>query len=87
MSLHHQPRAIINRKAEEIQGKAEKLLAELKQLSTEALDAKKSLDADQEVIDTVNKIKEELGISSDVLKAAVDIQENDCHWCKGASGV
>jgi len=77
----------MNKKANEIQGKAEKLYADLKQLSTEALEAKNSLDANQDVIDTVNQIKEELGISSEVLRSATGDQQNDCHWCKGASGV
>ena len=78
---------MMNKKGKEIQGKAEKLYADLKQLRTEALEAKNSLDADQDVIDTVNQIKEELGISSEVLRTATGDQQNDCHWCKGASGV
>ncbi|NTU45459.1 MAG: hypothetical protein HGA99_08035 [Chlorobiaceae bacterium] len=81
----------MNKRAEELQAKAEKVVADLKEIHAESIELESSLSADQDVLDIVSGIKEELGLQSgSAAKVSTwPIQgpgSASCGWCTAGSG-
>ncbi|WP_076791854.1 hypothetical protein [Chlorobium sp. KB01] len=81
----------MNKRAEELQAKAEKVFAELKEIHAESLELESALSADQDVLDRVRGIKAELGLQSGATTKVPTwpIQgpgSASCGWCTAGSG-
>ncbi|NHQ59572.1 hypothetical protein G9409_03045 [Chlorobium sp. BLA1] len=76
----------MNKRAEELQAKAEKVVADLKEIHAESIELESSLSAEQDLLDIVRGIKEELGLQKVPTWPIQGPGSASCGWCTAGSG-
>ncbi|NTW70189.1 MAG: hypothetical protein HGB23_10140 [Chlorobiaceae bacterium] len=81
----------MNKRAEELQAKAEKVVADLKEIQAESLELESALSADQDVLDIVRGIKAEFGLQSGATTKVPTWPipgpgSAACEWCLAGGG-